>query len=370
VADGIQRDRWGRPYIYPPPARGKTHADVIKRYADRNKNPPTYRRVTKFIGQLEDTYQLEAWAQRTVAKGIAVRDDLRELAANTPPADKDTLDSVVAQAKRHQRDGLLRDLGSYLHHCTDLIDRDHTDLPSPSEYANARNSAAGETVVDICDDDMSAAERDADLDAYQAAKRRYGLRYSAIEQMRVYDPWEVAGTPDRIGTGTDPRFHSKHVVMDVKTGDIAWPNTQREFAMQFALYAHATPYDPETGRSTDIPMVDRNKAVIIHLPVGRARCELHFVDIQRGWTGCQYSRQVWEWRKETGLVTRLDEWQPQNHLEKLAFNPTTAESAMACPTLDELRNLWIRIAERPGGLSDEFRAAVDKRRAQIESGTP
>ena len=369
MADGILRDKWGRPYIYPPPARGKTHADVIKRYQDRNKKPPTYRRVTKFNSVLEDTYNLEKWSERMVILGVAQRADLLERILSAAPGDNDELNLIVSLAKAHLRTGLLRDLGSYEHYCTDLLDRhgDDTDLPSPSEYASMRNSLAGRTEIDITDDDLSLEERDADLDAYRAVKRRYGLRYSHIEQMRVYDPWEVAGTPDRIGTGTDERFSGKWMVLDVKTGDVGWANTQREYAIQFAIYAHSKPYDPQVGRYDDVPPVDRDRAVVIHMPVGQAKCELHFVDIKRGWDGAQRARAVWEWRKETGLWTRLDEWKPANHLEKLALNPTYAEAAMMAPTKEALRELWTRAASQPGALSYSFKAAVKKRLEELEA---
>ncbi|PJE23622.1 MAG: hypothetical protein CK431_10220 [Mycobacterium sp.] len=371
MSDGVLRDKWGRPYIYPPPARGKTHADVIKRYQDRGKLPKPYRRTTKFISPLEDTYNLEKWAERNVARGVAERDDLIARARTCAPGDSDELNAVAAAAKSHMRTGLLRDLGSYEHYCTDLIDRhgDDTDLPSPGEYASLRNSQAGRTEVDITDDDLSLEERNADLDAYRAVKQRYGLRFSHIEQMRVFDPWEVAGTPDRIGTGTDDRFGGKWLVEDLKTGDIDWANKQREYAMQFAMYAHSTAYDPAVGRYDDVPPVDRDRAVLIHLPVGQARCELHFVDIARGWDGCLRARAVWEWRKETGLFTRLDEWQPPTHLERLANNPTYAEAAMMAPTVEALRELWARAADHPGALSDSFKAAVKKRLEELESKT-
>lgn len=368
MSDGILRDKWGRPHIYPVPARGKTHADVIKRFQDRGKKPPTYRRTTKFIGVLEDRYNLERHSARTAVRGVADRPDLIDRVTNYA-GDNDELDRVITAAKAHIRTALARDLGSYEHYCTELIDRhgDDTDLPSPGEYASLRNSEAGKTVVDLVDDDLSLEERDADLDAYRAMKQRYGLRFSHIEQMRVFDPWEIAGTPDRIGTGTDERFGGKWLVMDVKTGDIDWANTHREHAMQFAMYAHSKPYDPAIGRYDDVPPVDRDRAVVIHLPVGQGKCELHFVDIARGWDGCLRAQAVWEWRKETGLFTRLDEWQPPTHLARLANTPTFAEAAMMAPTVEALRELWTQAADHPGALSDSFKAAVRKRLAELEA---
>lgn len=56
----IPRDRWGRPMILPP--KGK------KRVA--------YRRVTTFVGCLEDTYNLMNWKNRQVAYGMGQRKDL------------------------------------------------------------------------------------------------------------------------------------------------------------------------------------------------------------------------------------------------------------------------------------------------------
>jgi hypothetical protein len=156
------------------------------------------------------------------------------------------------------------------------------------------------------------------------------------------------------------------MIMDVKTGDIDWANTHREHAMQFAMYAHSTAYDPERGRYDDVPQVFNRKAIVIHLPVGQAKCELHFVDITRGWDGCQRARAVWEWRKETGLFTRLDEWKPANHLERNSMRPSFAETAMMAPTKDALRDLWTQAANLPGALTEAFKAAVRERLAQLE----
>lgn len=361
----IPRDRYDRPIIYPKPARGKTHADVIASFEKRKKRAPSYRRTTKFINVLEDSYTLDKWGQRMVARGIAERDDLAEATRNTEldtKPGKDALDRIVSDARAHMRTGLKATLGSYLHYCTELKDRygDNADLPSPTEWASLQNGH-----VDLLDDDYPLDERDADIAAYLDMKVRYGLVYSSIELMRVFDPWEVAGTPDRIGTGTDPRFGGKWLIEDVKTGDIDWDNTQREIGMQLAMYAHSVGYTQEDGRVHDVPAVDRQKAVVIHLPVMQAKCELHFVDIVAGWEGCHTAQATWEWRKRKGVFTKLDDWAPRNHLEKLAMKPSFAETAMQCGTKDELRALWTQAAEGIA-LTPDFKAAVKKRLEQLE----
>lgn len=362
--NNIPRDRHDRPLIYPAPGRGKTHADVVSSTRAQHK-PKSYRRTTKFISLLEDTYTLEKWAQRMVACGVAGdRALIERLNELDPDVDKDEIDGIVWAARGNMRTGLKAALGSYLHHCTELKDRhgDDADLPSPTEWASLQKGK-----VDLLDDDYPAEERDADIAAYLAAKRRYGMTYSAIEQMRVFDPWQVAGTPDRIGTGTDERFGGKWLIEDVKTGDIDWDNTQREIAMQLAMYAHSTAYTHDAGRVDDVPPVDRQKAVVIHLPVMQARCELHFVDIRAGWEGCQHAHAVWQWRKRKGVFAKLDEWEPPTHLEKLAQKPTFAEAAMMAPTVEALRDLWVQASNYPGGLSEQFKAAVQKRLAELET---
>lgn len=362
--NAVPRDRWDRPLIYPKPARGKTHADVVAKFAKDKKKPPGYRRTTKFIGVLEDMYNLERWEKRLIVLGMSDRPDLIAAAATrtTESVDRNALNKIAAQAFDHMRPHLKAAIGSYLHHCSELIDRGESrdTLPTPTEWASFNNE-------DLLDSDYPLDVRDRDLDAYEAAKARYGLQYSTIEQMRVFDPWQVGGTPDRTGTGTDPRFSGKWMILDLKTGDIAWDDSQREIAMQLGLYAHSVAYDHETGRFKDVPPLCLRRAVVIHLPAGQAKCELHFVDIQRGWAGATRAQAVWQWRKEKGLFTRLEEWEPANHLERLALNPTFAEAALLAPTVEDLRDLWRKAAGQPGGLSDSFKVAVDQRLTELET---
>ena len=363
----IPRDRFDRPQIFPPPARGKTHADVVARFEKSKKNPPSYRRTTKFISVLEDTYNLDAWANRMVARGISERSDL---ALDAVKADldtregKDTLDIIVGKAKGHMRTGLKATLGSYLHYCCELKDLhgEHADLPSPAEWASLQNKPP-----DLRDDDYELEDRDADVAAYLTTKTHYGLRYTSVEQMRVNDAFKVAGTPDRTGFGDPELFHDKHAVFDVKTGSIDFDNSHREHAMQFAMYGHSTAYTQADGRIEDVPPLNQDWAYIIHLPVMEARCTLHRVDIRAGWSGCVLAQQVWEWRKRKGIVTLLDDWEPANHLEKLALNPTYAEAAVHCPSKEALRELWARAAANPGALDDSFKAAVKQRLSELDA---
>ena len=322
----VPRDRWGRPMIL--------QADGTKRTA--------YRRATKFIKVLEDQKALDDWRARMVALGLGKREDLH-LAAASLTADKEdrkALQAVADRAKEHAvEDKALK--GTALHKIVERIDRGQKVGDIPAAYAK-------------------------DVEAYVRTRDKAGLKFGLIETMRVYDPFEVAGTPDRTGM-----YRNKWQIMDVKTGQVDFDSTIREISMQLALYAHATPYDENhaTGpRFDETPPVSRTKALVIHLPAGEGRCELHEVDIEIGWTGCLLARQVWEWRKQKGLfVPSSDDTEPEyaNHLERNAAQPNIYESVLLCATKDELRELWNRVALLPGGLDDKFKTAVQERLTQL-----
>lgn len=337
---GIPRDRWDRPQIFPPPPRGKTHADVVEKYTSQNKTPPSYRRTTRFISVLEDRYELEMWSQRMVALGLGQRPDLVVSAASLTAdrEDKKALNNVAAQAKEHARSSSKATTGTALHKFCERLDMGQPVGSVPAPY-------------------------DRDLEAYEAARNRYGLRYTAIEQMRVFDPWKVAGTPDRI-----VEFNGKRYICDIKTGNVDFDNTQREIAMQMAMYARSVGYTHERGREEDVPAVDQMRAIIIHLPAGQARCELHWVDLKTGWGACELAQRIWEHRATKGTFRPIEGFEPANHLEANSFRLTYAETAMQAATIEALREVWTAAA-KSGALTDEVKAACEKRRAELTGAT-
>lgn len=336
----IPRDRWDRPLIYPAPAKGKTHADVVEAHRAGSKRhaPKAYRRTTRFIGVLEERFELEQWLQRMVALGMGQRPDLVVAAASLTADrdDKKALNKVAADAKETARSAAKATTGTALHKLCERLDHGQDVGTVPAPY-------------------------DQDLAAYAATRDRYGLKYAAVEQMRVHDNWQVAGTPDRIVW-----YNGKLYIADIKTGNVDFDNTQREICCQMAMYAHSVAYDHNTGRTEDVPPVDRQRAIIIHLPAGEGRCELHWADISAGWEGCQHAKNVWDWRSRKDNFRSVDS-EPANHLEKLALNPTAAELAAQCSTLDELRALWAATAALPGGLTPDFEASATKRANELKA---
>src|SRR5437870_10706498 len=98
------RDRWGR-YLLPDPETGEELA---------------WTRVTTVSGILSDRYNLELWAQRMVALGLAKRSDLLALVktnarASATPNGKRTLNRVVKDALEAGNSEQRANLGTAIH---------------------------------------------------------------------------------------------------------------------------------------------------------------------------------------------------------------------------------------------------------------
>ena len=100
-----KRDRWGR-YLLPVPGQLK---------------PVAHTRVTTLVKALDDTSNLEKWACRMTALGLAERADLRALVASHRD-DKAALNRVVDQAKEAARSGAGANTGTALHRFAELVD--------------------------------------------------------------------------------------------------------------------------------------------------------------------------------------------------------------------------------------------------------
>src|SRR5690606_28752448 len=103
------------------------------------------------------------------------------------------------------------------------------------------------------------------------------------------------GTLDRLlrqGAGD----RGPRIVADLKTGKDVVRYGMTEIAIQLAIYANATHvWDGETY--TPMPTVYTDRALVIHLPVGEARCDIHRVDIKAGMRALRAAVWVREWRK-------------------------------------------------------------------------
>jgi predicted GIY-YIG superfamily endonuclease len=252
----IERDQYGR-YLLPDPATGGHRA---------------WTRATTFAKTLSDVTGLHKWECRMVAKGITLRPDLYALAAAAPAEDVTALDELTQAAKEAASASAAANLGTALHRFTERHDRGELIAP-PDPWA-------------------------ADLAAYAATIRAKGITIDPahIERITPVPELDAAGTLDRIvkvpGHGL--------VIADVKTGqDLRY--SWGEIAIQLAIYAHGaglwngTGYDP-------MPPVSLERALVIHLPAGQARCELHWLDIAAGWEAARLAATVRAWRARRDLT--------------------------------------------------------------------
>jgi hypothetical protein len=236
-APDVPRDRWGRPLIQPP---------------DGGK-PEPYVRVSTLAKALDSKEGLMQWMQRMTAVGLGKRPDLAERAAITDPSDKKALKEIVDGAMQAAESDKAANIGTTLHALTEQMDRGTLDTIPPNHAA--------------------------DLDAYALATEP--LKVVATEMFVVNDHLKAAGTLDRLVRLPDGRL----VVADLKTGATE-PSYPHGVTTQCAIYAHSWRYDiekqqrlaylPENEVSTEV-------GLLIHLPAGKAKCDLYLLDLTVGW---------------------------------------------------------------------------------------
>ncbi len=256
----VKRDRYGR-YLLPDPATGEERA---------------WTRVTTIASTLADRFGLEQWAQRNIVWGLGQRQDLWARAAATTIDDRGTLGQVAKDAQAAASSAAGANLGTALHQFTERIDRGEV-VPVPPPY-------------------------DRDVAAYTKALADAGVTIvkGSIERIVIVPEFEVVGTIDRVVRGPWPMPR----VADLKTGKDVVRYGMTEIALQLALYAHASYW--WTGEEwRPMPALDRDKAVVMHLPVGQGRCELYEVDIAAGMVAVQLAIDVRAWRKRKDLAGPL-----------------------------------------------------------------
>jgi hypothetical protein len=271
------KDRWGRYLITRPDGKATG-----------------YTRVTTIAKALDDEASLTAWKGRMTATGLVKRPDLLA-SASTNLDDRRNLDGIVKQAIEAAGASTKANIGTALHALTHQIDMGRQPAILPGLQA--------------------------DIDAYQATIKQYGINFLHMEALLISDTFEYAGTTDRIIT----IGNQQPMILDLKTWSIDY--AIQSIAVQLALYANAEHlYDWRTDERTAMPNVSKTQAMICHLPAGTGQCSLHLVDIEAGWNAAQLALQVRAWRKRKDLATP---YQP-------AYNGKTVDRT---ELLDRIRQL-------------------------------
>lgn len=261
-----RRDRWDR-YLIPDPVTGEEKS---------------WTRATTHAAAITDEFSLTLWKQRMTAVGLAQRPDLIASAAAVvdPESEggKERLNQIVEAAKEHAGASSRARIGDALHTFTERLDIGHA-MKVPPPY-------------------------DKDIADYVRLKRQIGLEISPnfVERVVLIRSLGVAGTLDRLGRLPNQPLP---VIVDLKTGrDLSY--SWLKIAVQLAEYAHAeTVWDVEHERHLRMPQVDQDRALVIHLPAGEARCVPYWVDIRAGWEAAQVAGMVRQWRSRKDLAERL-----------------------------------------------------------------
>lgn len=266
-----KRDRWGR-YVIPHPQTGTEQSWI---------------RATTWASSVAETFGISKWEQRLVAVGLARRPDLlAQVASVVDPDDPDAktlLNKLVVEAHEFAGSAVGRNNGTALHSFGEHVDHGR-QVQIPEPY-------------------------DADIAAYQAemARQQITIDPVLIERIVVCCQLGVAGTLDRILGHTS---WSKPRVGDLKTGkDLSY--AAGEIAIQLAIYANAeTIWDQQDQVHLAMPEVDRDVAVVMWLPVGKAHCELLEVNIADGWEMAATCGIVRAYRARKDLLQPLTSFVP------------------------------------------------------------
>lgn len=253
-----RRDQWGR-YLIVPEGGGKAEAMT---------------RATTVAGILDSRHSIELWQQRNVAWGLASRPDLLAQVQSTTLDDKRTLNSVCKDALAAAGSDAAAQMGTALHRVVETVNRDrHAVVPD------------------------AFAER---IAAYLEVMDNYGVEVVAdcVERIHVLSVMGIAGMADAHVVIDGERY-----IFDLKTGSSV-DYGAGSYAIQLAIYANATSlYDPLAERHDVMPEVNRERAVICHLPAKGGPATLKWVDIAAGAEALRHAHFGHKWRSRKDLMS-------------------------------------------------------------------
>lgn len=234
--------RRGR-YTLPNPETGKSKS---------------WQRVTNFIKLAEDTYHLELWKQRNVAKGLAMRPDYVEAVQPLEvKRDKERLNAICAAAQDVAGAYAMSEEGTALHTSTELADYAGGSLNpvDPRHHVKVR--------------------------LYLDALKANGLAVpdNMIERVTASRRYQVAGKFDRVYRLGD----GSYVIGDVKTGDsldLSFPSISGQLACYEDGINHTGIWD---GSRYDTSIKVRTDfGIVVHLPSTRDEVSVYEVDLFQG----------------------------------------------------------------------------------------
>ena len=243
--------------------------------------PKQYLRASKLGETLTDDFRLGQWRKRQTALGMAIRPDLLT-AVSAATGDDERLNALCEEAMQAAGSTAAATMGTALHQLAEVVDTGGKLTPHVPAAARARIGNYTDTI------------RGAKLSTVEA------------ELFVVADEVRTAGTLDRLYLTPSGRV----LIGDLKTGKIAdkdgrmYQEQAVKIAVQLAVYANGSRYDPATGARTPLhPDLDLTRGIVVHLPAEGAVCTLFEVDLVTGWALARLAREVRDSRTTKGLAS-------------------------------------------------------------------
>lgn len=279
-----KRDRYGR-YLIPPVDGGK---------------PIAHTRATTVAETLDDRYNLELWKMRQVAVGLTRRPDLQaKIAADEH--NKKAVNDACQEAMDAAESGAAANTGIALHRILERVDTGElTAGQVPDMFRDIAN-------------------------AYTAALTEHHVTVDPTWCERVH---VLAGMLEPIAGMADNHItiDGRRYISDKKTGS-GIDFGAKGFAVQLAIYARAqTVFDYSTNQHCDMPEIDQDRAVIMHIPAAGGPVQFHWIDIAAGWEALDHALWTRHWRKQKHLLTPFNiEAETESPTPPESSNPTRIE---------------------------------------------
>lgn len=318
-----------------------TYTDTSHTYYLNGKRAKSVTAVAKIP---VDTFNIEQWAQRQVAIGLATDPNLIEKVA-VDIDNRDALNKICEEAKTAARSHVSADRGTQMHRVLELVllDQEHKLLTE---------------------------QQKADADLLKRTLDRYKLTpYDALsEQFVAYPEHTVTGRFDAIMEQADGSM----ILLDLKSGPnaVAYPHAT---AVQLALYANAPHISDHIQAKGDKATVvdwrsmperlDRVHGYVLLVEPDAEIGTLHRLDIRHGWIAAQFALAIVDWRKalDYGKSIVSEAPVPVSVTELIA-------RAQDAPDLETLRALWVSAREHDM-LTPIFRVEAQKRSRQLAANT-
>lgn len=292
---GVERDGLQRPLIWldcqkcegsgkVPSTKLKNRLNKCQTCKGEGRRKQPFTRVTTWIDALEDKSSLSAWKSRLVLIGSALDPSLLDEVVHRAAVLEDPDPEEARKAKTWFKNrvekvldkagaNLKSETGTRLHELSEIVDGGK-ELPDESSF---------EDVIDMA--------------AYKRFIESFDL--VAVETLVVNDEIQAAGTPDRIGawkgeplTAPDGSTvdESQPLILDLKTGNLQYGVLK--IAMQLAVYARASNYDPATGERSSLGDINQKWGMALSLQPGTGILLPYWVDLTLGWKAVQLAGAV------------------------------------------------------------------------------